>query len=67
MSTLLYNFLPTEIVWKIYEDLHRSYMNDLCEELRVIFLYGVVLVGITDRRWLKITSEQMNSYIIVNT
>tara|TARA_R110002153_G_scaffold136963_3_gene286935 strand:- start:519 stop:755 length:237 start_codon:yes stop_codon:yes gene_type:complete len=32
MSYQLYNFLPTEIVWKIYEDLHRSYMVDLNQE-----------------------------------
>ena len=29
MSYVLYQFLPTEIVWKIYEDLHRSYTRDL--------------------------------------
>ena len=32
MSYELYKFLPTEIVWKIYEDLHRSYMKDLNDE-----------------------------------
>lgn len=32
MSYCLYEFLPTEIVWKIYEDLHRSYMKDLNAE-----------------------------------
>ena len=29
MSYELYKFLPTELVWKIYEDLHHSYMKDL--------------------------------------
>ena len=29
MSYVLYQFLPTELVWKIYEDLHRSYTRDL--------------------------------------
>ena len=33
MSTLLYNFLPTELVWDIYEILHTMYMKDLCQEL----------------------------------
>ena len=32
MSYVLYQFLPTEIVWKIYEDLHRSYTRDLNAE-----------------------------------
>ncbi len=32
MSYELYKFLPTEIVWKIYEDLHHSYMKDLNDE-----------------------------------
>ena len=29
MSYCLYQFLPTEIVWEIYEHLHRSYTKDL--------------------------------------
>ena len=33
MSYSLYNFLPTEIVWKIYDDLHNSYTKDLNKEL----------------------------------
>ena len=33
MSTLLYNLLPTELVWDIYEILHAMYMKDLCQEL----------------------------------
>ena len=33
MAYQLYNFLPTEIVWKIYDDLHKSYMKDLNKEL----------------------------------
>ncbi len=32
MTSQLYNFLPVEIVWKIYDDLHRSYMKDLNKE-----------------------------------
>ena len=29
MSYCLYQFLPTEIVWEIYQHLHRSYTKDL--------------------------------------
>ena len=29
MSYELYKFLPTELVWEIYEHLHRSYTRDL--------------------------------------
>lgn len=40
MSAILYDFLPTEIVWKIYEDLHKSYTRDLNEELLNTFCYA---------------------------
>ena len=33
MSYSLYSVLPTEIVWKIYDDLHKSYMKDLNTEI----------------------------------
>jgi hypothetical protein len=32
MTSCLYEFLPVEIVWKIYDDLHKSYMKDLNKE-----------------------------------
>lgn len=32
MSQFLYSFLPTELVWKIYDDLHASHMRDLNKE-----------------------------------
>ena len=32
MSYELYKFLPTELVWEIYEHLHRSCMRDVVEE-----------------------------------
>jgi hypothetical protein len=34
MSYSLYNFLPTEIVWKIYKHLHNSYTKDLNKEMK---------------------------------
>ena len=36
MSFILYSYLPTEIVWKIYEDLHRSRLKDTLYELEEI-------------------------------
>ena len=42
MISELYNFLPTELVWKIYEDLHRSYMVDLNEEFSMKYEEEVV-------------------------
>jgi hypothetical protein len=32
MASCLYEVLPTEIVWEIYEHLHRSRMHDVVEE-----------------------------------
>jgi hypothetical protein len=32
MTSCLYEFFPVEIVWKIYDALHKSYMNDLNKE-----------------------------------
>jgi hypothetical protein len=34
MTYSLYSVLPTEIVWKIYDDLHKSYTKDLNKELK---------------------------------
>jgi len=33
MSAILYNYLPTELVYTIYEYLHRIYMLEVCKEI----------------------------------
>ena len=33
MSAILYNYLPTELVYTIYEYLHRIYMLEVCKEM----------------------------------
>tara|TARA_R100000734_G_C3314490_1_gene106099 strand:- start:1431 stop:1808 length:378 start_codon:yes stop_codon:yes gene_type:complete len=40
MSYSLYTVLPTEIVWKIYEDTHRLRIKDLHNELNEAICYA---------------------------